>query len=136
MPSLEQPAATSASTSRSRGVNLAMPLAEVGTLRRSGGELFTTTGRDRAMNVVHLRCTRASRGTVARDGDTSQRGASPMSFPICRAGFWLIPAWTMLALAPAAARAQWLIEPIGASEGIRELHDLGFDAQGRALLSW
>ena len=38
-------------------------------------------------------------------------------------------------LAPAAS-AQWVLEPIGASEGVRELHDLAFDAQGRGLLSW
>lgn len=60
-----------------------------------------------------------------------------MPFPFRRAGLWLIAAWTVLALvlAPAAA-AQWVIESIGASEGVRELHDLAFDAQGRALLSW
>lgn len=34
------------------------------------------------------------------------------------------------------ASAQWAIEPIGASEGVRQLHDLAFDAEGRGLLSW
>jgi hypothetical protein len=37
---------------------------------------------------------------------------------------------------PVAAAVPWQIEPIGASEGVHELHDLSFDAQGRALLSW
>ena len=41
----------------------------------------------------------------------------------------------VLVHAPAAG-AQWAVEPISASEGVRELHDLGFDASGRALLSW
>ena len=40
-----------------------------------------------------------------------------------------------LAVAPAQA-ATWRLEPIEASEGVAELHDLAFDAQGRALLSW
>jgi hypothetical protein len=59
-----------------------------------------------------------------------------MSFPF-RSGLWLVPLWTalVLVLAP-VAKAQWAIEPIGASEGVRELHDLGFDAQGRGLLTW
>ena len=60
-----------------------------------------------------------------------------MSFLFPRAVLRLAPAWIVLGLALApAASAQWVIEPIGASEGVRELHDLGFDAQGRALLSW
>jgi hypothetical protein len=37
--------------------------------------------------------------------------------------------------APAAA-APWKLEPIEGSEGVVELQDLAFDAQGRALLSW
>ncbi|MEA2137229.1 MAG: hypothetical protein QOG56_379 [Solirubrobacteraceae bacterium] len=44
----------------------------------------------------------------------------------------------LAALAPAAPAAAepWLVESIGASEGVHELHDLSFDAQGRGLLSW
>jgi len=42
----------------------------------------------------------------------------------------------VVALAAPAANAQWTVEPIGASEGVHELHDLAFDAQGRGLLSW
>ncbi|MEY2514843.1 MAG: hypothetical protein QOJ89_2201 [bacterium] len=58
-----------------------------------------------------------------------------------RARRWLagVPALLALALASAAtatAAGPWLIEPIGASEGVSELHDLAFDAQGRGLLSW
>jgi hypothetical protein len=52
---------------------------------------------------------------------------------------WLVAVPALCALMSAtapAAQAQWLIEPIGASEGVRELHDLSFDAQGRGLLSW
>jgi hypothetical protein len=56
-------------------------------------------------------------------------------FPFPRAVLSLLGASLALASAPAAS-AQWVLEPIGASEGVRELHDLGFDAQGRALLSW
>ena len=54
-----------------------------------------------------------------------------------RIGCWLIPALALLAAtaAPAAA-VPWQLEPVGASEGVRELHDLSFDSQGRALLSW
>src|SRR5436190_8610812 len=60
-----------------------------------------------------------------------------MSFPFRRAGLRLVPAWVVLALVLAPpAGAQWVIEPISASEGVRELHDLDFDAQGRGLLSW
>jgi hypothetical protein len=60
-----------------------------------------------------------------------------MSFPFRGSVLWLALAWAMLALALApAARAQWALEPIGASEGVRQLHDLDFDTQGRALLSW
>ena len=89
------------------------------------------------MNAVHPRCTLAPPGTVPRNGDTSQRLMTSMSFPFRRAGLRLLPAWIALALALApAAGAQWVIEPIGASEGVRELHDLAFDAQGRGLLSW
>lgn len=40
-----------------------------------------------------------------------------------------------VAVAPAQA-ATWRLEPIDASEGVAELQDLAFDAQGRALLSW
>jgi len=60
------------------------------------------------------------------------------SSSVRRIGHWLLPALALLAAcaAPAAAAEQWQIEPIGASEGVRELHDLSFDAQGRALLSW
>ena len=37
--------------------------------------------------------------------------------------------------APAHA-ANWRLEPIAASTGVAELHDLAFDARGHALLSW
>ena len=56
-----------------------------------------------------------------------------------RARRWLAGVSALCALAAVTAptaQARWLIEPIGASEGVRELHDLGFDAQGRGLLSW
>jgi hypothetical protein len=48
------------------------------------------------------------------------------------------PLSAVLALAHAApaAAAPWTLEAIGASEGVHELHDLGFDEQGHALLSW
>jgi hypothetical protein len=61
-----------------------------------------------------------------------------MSFRFRRPGVQaaLFGAVLAFALTPAPADAQWVLEPIGASEGIRELHDLGFDAQGRGLLSW
>ena len=50
---------------------------------------------------------------------------------------WLACAVALSAAAPAAASAaDWRLEPIGASEGVPKLHDLVFDAQGRALLSW
>ena len=51
---------------------------------------------------------------------------------------WPTPALALLAaLALAApAAADWRLEAIGASDGIVELHDLAFDAQGRGLLSW
>jgi hypothetical protein len=42
----------------------------------------------------------------------------------------------VLALAGPAAAAPWALEAIGSSEGVHELHDLDFDAQGHALLSW
>jgi hypothetical protein len=60
------------------------------------------------------------------------------SSPFRRAARWLLPASAVLALALAdpAAAAPWLLEPIGASEGVHALHELSFDAQGRALLSW
>jgi hypothetical protein len=46
-------------------------------------------------------------------------------------------ALALVAALPAPAAAEpWIVEPIGASEGVRELHDLSFDAQGRGLLSW
>ncbi|HVF79200.1 MAG TPA: hypothetical protein VNA28_12960 [Solirubrobacteraceae bacterium] len=38
-------------------------------------------------------------------------------------------------IAPAQA-ATWKLEPIGSSDGVAELQDFGFDAQGRGLLSW
>ena len=41
----------------------------------------------------------------------------------------------VVAVAPARA-ATWKLEPIASSEGVAELQDLAFDAQGRALLSW
>lgn len=50
----------------------------------------------------------------------------------------LLPACAAAALtaaAPASA-ASWRLEAIGASEGVAGLHELQFDAQGRALLSW
>jgi len=43
--------------------------------------------------------------------------------------------FTLATAAPAAA-ATWKLEPIAASEGVIELHELAFDARGRALLSW
>lgn len=50
----------------------------------------------------------------------------------------LAGAVALLALAAAApARAAgWRLEPIGASEGVAGLHELQFDGEGRALLSW
>ncbi|MEA2131827.1 MAG: hypothetical protein QOJ85_4718 [Solirubrobacteraceae bacterium] len=51
---------------------------------------------------------------------------------------WLAPALLTVALVPAtpAAAAKWRLEPISASEGVAGLHDLSFDSQGHALLSW
>ena len=41
------------------------------------------------------------------------------------------------AAAPAAAdAADWRLEPIAASTGVAELHDIAFDSRGHALLSW
>ena len=63
---------------------------------------------------------------------------TPVTISESRARRWLVPvavAAALSAAAPAAAEP-WLLEPIGASEGVRELHDLTFDADGRALLSW
>ncbi len=53
-------------------------------------------------------------------------------------GRCLPPALVALALAPVtyASAASWRLEPISASEGVAGLHELQFDAQGRALLSW
>ncbi|MBA3746567.1 MAG: hypothetical protein H0W96_03630, partial [Solirubrobacterales bacterium] len=50
----------------------------------------------------------------------------------------LVPAVVSLVLAPAvcAAAGPWTVEPIRGSEGVRDLHDLSFDAAGRALLGW
>jgi hypothetical protein len=52
----------------------------------------------------------------------------------------LAPALALLAIAaPAATPAQaasWRLEPIAASTGVAELHELAFDARGHALLSW
>src|SRR5436190_1037700 len=66
--------------------------------------------------------------------------AAPMTHifaPIRRAGLWLVPLWAGLwfTLAPPAS-AQWTLEPIGASDGVRGLHDLDFDGLGRGVLSW
>ena len=62
---------------------------------------------------------------------------NPVTISPSRVRRWLVPVALALALiAPAQAAANWLLEPIGASEGVHELHDLGFDADGRALLSW
>lgn len=41
-----------------------------------------------------------------------------------------------LAAAGPAHAATWKLEPIAGSQGVAELQDLDFDAQGRALLSW
>lgn len=42
-----------------------------------------------------------------------------------------------VAAAPASVHAaNWRLEPIAASTGVAELHDLAFDARGHALLSW
>src|SRR5436305_6458073 len=62
----------------------------------------------------------------------------PMTFPFRRPGCRSVLVWAVLVLAltAPAARAQWTLEPIGASEGVRELHDLDFDATGLGLLSW
>lgn len=51
---------------------------------------------------------------------------------------WLVPVVALLAPlpVPSATAAGWQIEPIGASEGVHELHDLAFDGLGRGLLSW
>ncbi len=76
-------------------------------------------------------------GTVSATGHVAAP-INPMSFTFRRPGFRQVPLWAVLALgvlAP-AAHAQWALEPIGASEGVRQLHDLGFDTQGRGLLSW
>ena len=54
----------------------------------------------------------------------------------------LAPALALLAAAIAVAApapahaATWRLEPIAASTGVAELHDLAFDARGHALLSW
>lgn len=51
----------------------------------------------------------------------------------------LLAALMLLGAVAAGAPAQaatWKLEPIAGSEGVAELHDLAFDAQGRALLSW
>ena len=64
---------------------------------------------------------------------------TPVTISPSRVRRWLVPVALALALsaaAQAAAAEPWLLEPIGASEGVHELHDLGFDADGRALLSW
>lgn len=48
-------------------------------------------------------------------------------------------ALALLALAVAAAPADasgWRLEPIAASTGVAELHELAFDRRGNALLSW
>ena len=62
------------------------------------------------------------------------------SLSVRRTARRLAPALAMLAAAAApaapAAAEPWQIEPIGASEGVRELHELSFDGEGRALLSW
>ncbi len=42
----------------------------------------------------------------------------------------------MPALAVPAQAGAWELEPIGASAGVYELHDLAFDDQGRGVLSW
>lgn len=53
-------------------------------------------------------------------------------------GRWRAPALALLLALVAAppAGAAWRLETIAASEGVVELHDLAFDAQGRGLLSW
>ena len=63
---------------------------------------------------------------------------TPVTISPSRARRWLVPVALALGLcaAPPASAEPWLLEPIGASEGVHELHDLGFDADGRALLSW
>ncbi len=52
----------------------------------------------------------------------------------------LAPALALLAVAVAAPAsapaASWRLEPIAASTGVAELHELAFDARGHALLSW
>jgi hypothetical protein len=60
--------------------------------------------------------------------------------PAARRSAWvraLLAAVTAAAIAPAAAHAAaWRLEPIPASTGVAELHELAFDAQGHGLLSW
>jgi hypothetical protein len=41
-----------------------------------------------------------------------------------------------LAVAAPASAATWRLEPIAASTGVAELHDLAFDRRGQGLLSW
>ena len=47
-----------------------------------------------------------------------------MTFPFRRPGCRSVLVWAVLVLAltAPAARAQWTLEPIGASEGVRELY--------------
>ncbi|HEX4345801.1 MAG TPA: hypothetical protein VHZ31_09580 [Solirubrobacteraceae bacterium] len=63
---------------------------------------------------------------------------SPETSHLAAVRRWLVPVVALLALThtATAAAAGWQIEPIGASEGVHELHDLAFDGHGRALLSW
>ncbi|HWC28204.1 MAG TPA: hypothetical protein VG474_16560 [Solirubrobacteraceae bacterium] len=63
---------------------------------------------------------------------------SHATFPPRSAARWLAPALALVAAATAApaSAAGWRLEPIAASTGVVELHDLDFDAHGNALLSW
>ncbi|MDP2712153.1 MAG: hypothetical protein Q8O56_13130 [Solirubrobacteraceae bacterium] len=62
-----------------------------------------------------------------------RRSASPS-----RCARRLATALTLLGVASAApaSAATWRLEPIAAATDVAELHDLAFDAQGSALLSW
>ena len=67
-------------------------------------------------------------------------GMSDAPSPLLDIAHRLLAAVTLLgacaaAVAPAQA-ASWKLEPIAASEGVSELRDLAFDAEGRAVLSW
>ena len=67
---------------------------------------------------------------------------SPAPITLRPTARWLAASTALLVLAAAclaparASAADWRLEPIAASTGVAELHDVAFDAQGRGLLSW